>query len=108
MAAQVTSTEFTNESKLFASRAEANAWRLSMQVPSATTSAEGAVKKAALPANSGATVTAVGINLVDENGNPVLAPTMSDYNTLKTLCEELQTKLNALLAAMVSSGQGVQ
>ena len=45
MAAEITSAEFTDDTRLFYSRQSANTRRLGLRCPSAGASAEGAVKK---------------------------------------------------------------
>ena len=45
MPANITSAEFTDDTRLFYSRQSANTWRLGLRCPSATTSSEGAVKQ---------------------------------------------------------------
>jgi len=108
MATQVISNEFTDDEILFASKADANVWRLSLVVPDATPSVGGTVKQAAFPAAAASVSTQdkLIIQWIDANGNPILyeGVTYASYQTLKAQVDALQTLVNSLRQALIDAG----
>ena len=106
----ITSTAFTNERVLFATRAAAEAWRTSLNTADATATVAGAMKKATLPVAVGNSIVAeyVTVQVLQGDGSYIseILPTKDAYDSMKTLVEELKTTVNALRAAMIAAGQG--
>lgn len=112
MSAQVTSNAFSDPITLFATREDANAWRLSLEVPSMENGVEGVASKAQLPSDPVLTVTPTydTINTLEGDGSTttIETPSKQSFIDLQAQVEELKATVIALLAAQVSSGQGEQ
>lgn len=110
MGALVSYPTLSNPVTLFATVAAANAFFTQFAVSSASSSAEGVVKKATLPAaiNTTVTLAATTVNVLNEDGTITQYTVCSyaDAASLLFLLNELKTAYNNLRSAMINAGQG--
>lgn len=108
MSVQVASNNFTSQSVLFQNYAEAEAWRQSLTVPSATTTVEGVVKKAAAQANFAvtSTITTVTLSVLQADGSYTNTDVISSATAAQIITNQnnIVTQLNALLDKLRAAG----
>lgn len=105
MAANITSAEFTDDTRLFYSRQSANTWRLGLRCPSAGTSSEGAVKQCTHVAD----MTSIDGTSVDAGSAAADQLTMGTLNftsdaDVKTAFIALAEKINYLTYRLEQAG----
>jgi len=105
MAANITSAEFTDDTRLFYSRQSANTWRLGLRCPAAGTSSEGAVKQCTHVAD----MTSIDGTSVDAGSAAADQLTMGTLNftsdaDVKTAFIALAEKINYLTYRLEQAG----